>query len=143
MVLPVFYYCDVVWDILSDSQQHKLEKLQSRAEKIINMYQSYELNIHWPLLASRRKMHTAILAFKCLSNRLPSFLKNYIDLSNPGRLTRNCAHKCVIPKVKLVFGSKGFYVRGPQVFNSLPLRIREGNVFTNFRKRVIDHFNNP
>ena len=53
------------------------------------------------------------------------------------------AHKCVIPKVKLVFGSKGFYVRGPQVFNSLPLRIREENVFRKFRKRVIDHFNNP
>ena len=33
MVLPVFDYCDVVWDTLSDSQQHKLEKLQSRAEK--------------------------------------------------------------------------------------------------------------
>ena len=98
------------------------------------MYQSYELNIHWPSLVSRRKMHTAILAFKCLSNRVPSFLQNYIDLSNPGRLTRNCAHKCVIPKP---------YVRGPQVFNSLPLRIREENVFTNFRKRVIDHFNNP
>ena len=56
MVLPVFDYCDVVWDTLSDSQQHKLEKLQSRAEKIINMYQSYELNIHWPSLVSRRKM---------------------------------------------------------------------------------------
>ena len=83
MVLPVFDYCDVVWDTLSDTQQHKLEKLQSRAEKIINMYQSYELNIHWPSLVSRRKMHTAILVFKCL--------------------TRNCAHKCVIPKVKLVF----------------------------------------
>ena len=88
-------------------------------------------------------LSTAILAFKCLCNRVPSFLQNYIDLSNPGRLTRNCEHKCVIPKVKLVFGSKGFYVRGPQVFNSLPLRIREENVFTNFRKRVIDHFNNP
>ena len=87
MVLPVFDYCDVVWDTLSDSQQYKLEKLQTRAE----------LNIHWPSLVSRRKMHTAILVFKCLSNRVPSFLQNYnIDLSNPGRLTRNCAHKCQI-----------------------------------------------
>jgi hypothetical protein len=40
IVLPVFDYCDVFWDTLSDSQQYKREQLQTRAEKIINMYQS-------------------------------------------------------------------------------------------------------
>ena len=140
MVLPVLDYCDVVWDTLSDTQQNKLEKLQTRAETIINMYQSYDLNIHWPSLVSRRKMHTAILAFKCLSNRVPSFLRDYIHLVNPTRITRNCMYKCDIPKVNLVFGSKGFYVRGPQVVNNLPSRIHEENVFKNFRKKVIEYF---
>jgi hypothetical protein len=26
MILAVFDYCDIVWDTLSDTQQHKLEK---------------------------------------------------------------------------------------------------------------------
>ena len=50
MVLLVWFFITVTLfgDTLSDSQQHKLEKLQSRAEKIINMYQSYD----WPSLVS-------------------------------------------------------------------------------------------
>ena len=45
----------------------------------------------------------------------------------------------------MVFGSKGFYARGPQVFNNFPLHIRQENVFINFMKKAVDleHFSNP
>ena len=105
------------------------------------MYQLYELNI----ASFSQKMHTAILFFKCLNNQSSTFLtKISSDLSNPSRITKNCAHKCDILKVKLVFRSKDFYARDPQFFNSLiAFRIREENVFINFRKRAIEHFSNP
>lgn len=140
MVLPVFDYCDTVWDTLSDTQEDKLEKLQQRAVRIITMNQPYLLDMNWPSLNLRRKMHTAILVFKCLNNNVPYFLQNYISFTNPRRVTRNCESKCFIPKVKLVIGSNGFYYRGPHVYNSLPTYIRDEKLFSHFRTHVYKYF---
>ena len=67
-----------VVDVISNTQQDNLEKLQQRAIRTITMDKPYILNTNWPPLNLRRKMHTAIMTFKCLKNHVPYFLQNSI-----------------------------------------------------------------
>ena len=67
-----------VVDVISNTQQDNLEKLQQRAIRTITMNKPYLFNTNWPPLNLRRKMHTAIMTFKCLKNHVPYFLQNSI-----------------------------------------------------------------
>lgn len=85
-------------------------------------------------------MHIAIITFKCLHNNVSGLLQYYITFINARRVTRNVECKCFIPKVNLVTDSKGFYVRGPQVYNSLPVDIQKQKSLVRFKKKVLEFF---
>ena len=131
-----------VVDVISNTQQDNLEKLQQRAIRTITMNKPYLFNTNWPPLNLRRKMHTAIMTFKCLNDQVPYFLQNSITFKKARCVTRNSEFKCTIPKTKLVTGSNGFYFRSPQVYNNLPIFIREEKSFFKFNVYVAKYFNN-
>ena len=65
-----------------------------------------------------------------------------ISYKKANRVTRNSQFKCTIPKTKLVTGSNGFYFRGPQVYDNLPIFIGEEKSFLKFKAHVSKYFNN-
>jgi hypothetical protein len=77
MVLPVFDYTVTLFGTLSATQTRKTTNKSRKNHKHVSVSRT------WPSLVSRRKTHTAILVFKCLSNRVPPFLRNYLHLSTP------------------------------------------------------------
>ena len=80
MILPVFDYCDVVWDSCSKADREYLEKLQGRASSIIEGYTVSQLQISytfgWPTLQSRRDYLKCMLVFKSLHGLAPAYLLN-------------------------------------------------------------------
>ena len=96
---PSFDYADVVWGEISEGCCKELHCLQNRAARIIlrnNTSNDTFCVLNWLNLASRRKMHTCILVFKC--NLVPKYLTQYFtrhaDLHNHAtRRSNACTHQ--------------------------------------------------
>ena len=72
-ILPLFDYCDVVWDTCTINSKNKLQKLQNRAARIIQKSATSNLTpsdtllaqLNWCKLETRRLFHKTILMYKC------------------------------------------------------------------------------
>ena len=74
LVQPYFDYCFPLWDTCGKVQRDKLQKLQSRAARVITEAK-YEIRstdilnqLQWPTLDSRRSRAKLILMYKILNN---------------------------------------------------------------------------
>ena len=79
-ILPLFDYCDVVWNCCTDVQASKLERIQNCAGYIILKKRKsisapwIREQLGWPTLKERRKVHLAKTVFKCLNHLDPGYL---------------------------------------------------------------------
>ena len=80
LILPLFDYCDVVWDNLSLTLADRLQRLQNRAARVITR-EGYEVRSHdirsrlgWNTLAERRSKHKATTMFKVLNGYAPPYM---------------------------------------------------------------------
>ena len=80
MILPVFDYCDVVWDSCSKADREYLENLQGRAASIIEGYTVSQSQISytfgWPTVQSRWDYLKCMLVFKSLHGLASAYLLN-------------------------------------------------------------------
>ncbi len=85
IVLPHFDYADFVYYSASETSKSRLQKLQTRAAKLIsgsgpraNRNPIYK-SLDWLPLQHRRDVHKCILVYKCRNNLAPSYL---VDIFN-------------------------------------------------------------
>ena len=71
-ILPLFDYCDVVWDSCNFTSSIKLQRLQNRSAKVItrtdNATPSEDVlqQLNCDKLEDRRRLHKVIPMYKCL-----------------------------------------------------------------------------
>ena len=77
LILPLFDYCDVVWDTAIRRELDRLQKLQNYAGRVITQ-SSYDIRSHdilkslkWENLADRRFRHEMILMHKVMNDQTP------------------------------------------------------------------------
>ena len=76
MILPKLDYCDFVWNNLAPSRYNALERLQTRAARIILKESSLShehllRQLSWMSLKARSNMHIVTFVFKCVYNNAP------------------------------------------------------------------------
>ena len=64
IVVPLFDYCDIVWDCCNASSKVKLQNLQNRARKVILKSESPQSK--WLTLDESRHFHKAAFMYNCL-----------------------------------------------------------------------------
>ena len=83
---PYFDYCCEVWDVFSETQSKRLQKLQNRAARIImNMSNDTDHSVAlkalgWKTLKVERKTAKAKMMYKLLNNMGPQSLTNVFNL---------------------------------------------------------------
>ena len=120
-VVPIFDYCDTVWQPNSLRMCNKLDQLHVNATQLILSCRSTNSNLKLPSLPStRRCFHVAIQAFKVLHKLSPLYLLsalNYTrDITN--RTSKNI-HRVFVPFVRTNFGKGAFYYKSTSIWNSL------------------------
>ena len=142
LLQPWFDYADVVWGEISEGCCKELHRLQNRAARIIlrnNTSNDTFCVLNWLNLASRRKMHTCILVFKC--NLVPKYLTQYftrnVDLHNHATRRSNDLHP---PKPKPNVGTRTFEYAGVIYFNSLPNYVKSATSVNSFKKMLTKYF---
>lgn len=120
-ILPVFDYCDTVWNCCGRTNADSIEKLQRRAARIIMQTNSSDkalAYLKYDTLGLRREIHTLNLVKKCLDKRWPQFLMDhfYFNRGIVQRKMRQSNH-LRLPSIKLECTKKPFYYHGCEVFN--------------------------
>ena len=122
------------------SAQHALARVilqqRSRARSTPLMQQCHWLPIVW-----RIRFKLATLAYKALhTGRLPH-LADLIQLHTTPKSTRSSSSQLLfVPRHNLSFGSRAFCVSAPNVWNTLPLHIRQSQSLSGFRCHLKTHY---
>lgn len=147
MILPLFDYCDVVWQGCGKVNADALERIQRRAARLILPLVGFETDnlmesLHLVPLLTRRNVHSAIFARKCLEGLVPSYLVDYFKLKQSvhSYATRNADTNIYLPKVKLEIAKRSFYYSGAIAYNSLPKELKSKKSFLAFEHYIKECF---
>ena len=83
------------------------------------------IHLHWLPVSYRIQYKIALLTYKSLHSTAPPYLSSLIQSYNPTRNLRSSnAHRLITPFAPTCFGSRGFRVAGPTIWNSLPCTVK-------------------
>ena len=144
MILPKLDYCDFVWNNLAPSRYNTLERLQTRAARIVlkesNLSHDQLLcQLSWMSLKSRSIMHNVTFVFKCVHNNAPDLFRDFIKSSHNYSTKRN-GLDLLIPKVRTESAKKGSFYTGVQAFCNLPPFLEEVESLLVFKTKLKDLF---
>ncbi|XP_046851131.1 uncharacterized protein LOC124444556 [Xenia sp. Carnegie-2017] len=147
LIHPYFTYCCEVWDVFSETQSKRLQKLQNRAARIIaNMSNivDHEIalrSLEWKPLDIERQKSKAKLMFKLLNNMGPKSLPYLVSRAN--QLITNFVvlkKTLCLPQPRSNSMKKSLAFNGPQVWNSLPNELKEISSLATFQRKIASHF---
>jgi len=92
----------------------------------------------WLPIDCRIKYKILTLTYKALHDQAPLYIKSMLELYTPRRALRSQDNTMTLvqPRCKTVsYGDRGFSVCAPQLWNSLPVTLRQSNNFVSFKSR--------
>ena len=111
---------------LTRTQKEKLKSLDTRVSKLID---EKKVNTFDSL-----NKHAVMIVRKCVDGDICENFLNYFELNNHQKVTQNNNYLLKVPKIKLEFAKHSFYFMGVQLYNSLPIEIRQTK--TDFKKQL-------
>ena len=122
MILPKLDYCDFVWNNLSDTKYNQLERVQTRAARVVQKDSSHsdievKNQLGWKSLFSRSTTHRIIFVFKCLNCNVSKLFTDYFVQMNHAYQTRRNRVDLIAPKISTeisteISAKKSMYYKG-------------------------------
>ena len=145
LVQPYFDYCNIVWGDCSKTRVDQLQRLQNRAARIITRadfsLRSRDLliNMEWPNLSERQKLHLKIMMFKVFHKCSPLYLQNlfYMTSEIHSYNLRGTRFDLQLPKPKTNFLKRSFSYRGAKTWNDLSNDTRELSSLSTFKNAIL------
>ena len=133
-----FNYCPLVWNFTSSKSRNKIEQMQTRALKFLNL--NFEDNVTFAPgnsnMEVKRLRVLAIEIFKTLNDLNPAYMKNIFHRSvnrTSERFKFNIQSQ-TFNQVK--FGKNSLRVLGPILWNSLPNNVKSLQSISHFKKFI-------
>jgi hypothetical protein len=143
--IPIFDYAATVWGDFSIKIHEFVTKLEHRCARAITG--KYDIihtrgadimkQLNLSNFKERLKYQKSLLMYKAINGDAPDFLKNYItfksDISQRN-LRSSDNLELYIPKPNKHLFKKSLSYSGPQVWNTLPLNVRQSKSLTEFKR---------
>jgi len=130
----------------------RLQRLQNKAARLVfacgRDQSSSQLlcDLHWLPVMERIKYKILLYIYKSLHDIAPSYLINILKLYNTSDGDNECTRRrlrsssdttrLVVPRSKRKAGEKSFHVVGPNLWNSLPISVREVESVPVFKRHL-------
>ena len=144
IVEPHFRYCCSVWGCCGSNTLLELQKLQSRAVRILANSAFDALSspiikkLGWMKIADLISFESNQLVFKFLNNQAPQYICRFFqrnsDCSSPD--LRNTAMDLRLPMHTSSNGQKLFSYRGATLWNTLAIGVKQAPSLSVFKKRL-------
>ena len=139
-ILPLFDYCDIIFDSADKKHLDKLQILQNRSARIIlgahrlSHREDMFKKLGWLSLQNRRKLHKAVMMYKVIRGLAPDYLNTSFKQRNQIHTyqTRFSSHiQKPIPYSKSILNS--FQFSGANLWNSIPDHIKTTESLDSFK----------
>ena len=146
LVQPHFDYCNEVWGNCNKGLSDKLQKLQNRAARIL-MSAGYDSNLDdlfralgWRKLCHQRLDKKSIMMYKTLNGMTPEYLRSsFVFRDNLNYHLRNTENTLTLPQPRTDYLKKSFSYSGAQLWNSLPIELRQATSLNDFKTKLRRH----
>jgi hypothetical protein len=141
-------YCNGLLYGLPKATINKMQRVQNAAARVMTRTSKYDhispvlKELHWLPIEYRIKFKILTLTYKALNGQSPVYIKDTINIYNPGRSLRSMdSISLVVPKTKSVnYGNRQFKAAAACLWNQLPTDIRNARTLLTFRKALKTHF---
>ena len=149
LINPVFTFNDHVYDAIS-KDENKLQVMQNNCLRIclqcdkLTPREVLYSTTGVPKLETQRQMSTASTVYQGLNQNSTPFMNNLFEKlsTTRGRITRSVIKdELNVPYCKLEVCKKNIRVRGPLLYNKIPMEIRELLTSRIFKQNLKVHWN--
>ena len=143
LVQPYFDYCAPIWDTCGETLTDKLQKLQSRAARVITgaKYEERSVDIlqglGWEFLDKLRSKRKSIMMFKILHDQSAPLLRNLFLKAEDcqGRYDLpNRDTDLALPKPKINYLKRSLRYSGAMLWNSLEKETKKAQTLASFKR---------
>ena len=143
LVLSKLDYCNSLLLGILDQNLRKLQRIQNIACMVIYRLNKHDhltphfINLHWLKIQERIIYNTATFVYKCIHDLASSYLSDLIDLQHGKQLRSANQIKLPVAKVRTsIVARSSFSVRGPKVWNELPLDVKTCETLDTFKRKL-------
>jgi hypothetical protein len=144
-------FCNSLYYGLPESSIHRLQLIQNSLARVICPYVKRRDHItptlrklHWLPITSRIKYKIALITYKTLHHKSPSYLHSLLIPYTPVRSLRSSDKLLLtVPSLKSSTGRRSFSFSAPTIWNSLPLVLRSAPTLHSFRSSLKTHLFPP
>ena len=136
-ILPIIDYNDIIYELMTNQQKTKLQRIQNRALRIV--FQGKKMSVEEmhdkakvQYLEQRRESHLLSLMFK------RSFQPEYVE-SNARKTRQSEGRILAVPHPRTSKYKKAPLYCGSKMWNELPFKVRDTNSIVVFKNRVRTH----
>ena len=146
-VISLLDYCNCLLTGLPSYLISKLQRVQNSAARLIKQTGRFNhitpvlRDLHWLPIEFRIDYKIILITFKVLKNIAPPYLKELVRPYVPNRPLRSMNENKLSPgtfRCK-AYGGRAFSVRSPQLWNSLPTRLRRTESLKDFKRSLKTH----
>ena len=141
---------------LPKSQLAKLQRVQNCAVRLITLVKKGHNvddvrrdELHWLSISDRITFKILLITYKALNNLAPAYISDLLAPYTPRRTLRSASQSLLAPpryrEVSTInYGRRAFSVAAPELWNSIPLAIRNANSLAEFKRLLKTHiFKHP
>ena len=141
-------YCNALLIGVPNTVLSKLQRVQNTAARIITRTPRWNhitpvlKDLHWLPVCYRIQFKILTHTYKALNGQSPSYLKDMLEVYRPVRdLRSQNSNTLVVPRTRTnQFGNRSFQYAAPNLWNSLPSKIRTAAKLDIFKKLLKTHF---
>jgi hypothetical protein len=139
--------CNSLLHGLSDFQIHKLQRQQNAAAWLVTLSKKSDhitpilQDLHWLTVKKRIIYKLMLLTFKALNSQAPNYLRELICIKEPSRTLRSNAATILLRRTvnTVTYGQRSFSYTAPELWNRLPIHIRNAHPLDLFKKSLKTH----
>jgi hypothetical protein len=149
-IQPIIDYGITIWGCAPKVEINRIQRLQNMCARII--LGNFDFNkrgidlvreLNWMNVSERIHYFTCILMYKCLHEKVPTYLQNEISLKrdiNNRQGLRTSPYDIYIPPFLSSFNENSIFIRGAKSWNALPLELQSASSIYTFKSLYKKNF---
>ena len=143
LVVPRIDYCNSIYVNLPQCATDRLQRIMRSAARLIARPERNASvteicrQLHWLPIPQRAEFKVLTLVYKAMHGEAPTYISDMLLQYQPKRSLRSTnSNQLCIRKTRVRYGKRAFSICGPELWNQLPLDIRDSPSFSMFKRKL-------